>query len=141
VTSRPNVVNPEAVVSNRELRDFGLIVGGLIAIIFGLFLPLIHRRPIPWWPWTLAVLLAVAAMTRPALLYHFNSAWNALGKVLGWINSRLILWVLFYAIVTPMGLLARLLSGSRSSGGNGGPSNSYRVASHEVPVTSFEKPF
>jgi Saxitoxin biosynthesis operon protein SxtJ len=141
VTTRPNVVNPESVVSNRELRDFGLIVGGLIAIIFGLLLPLIHHRPIPWWPWTVAVLLAAAAMTRPALLYHFNSAWNALGKVLGWINSRLILWVLFYAIVTPMGLMARLLSRSRSSGGNGGPSNSYRVASHEVPVTSFEKPF
>ena len=141
MTSRPIVVNPEAGVSNRELRDFGLIVGGLIAIIFGLFLPLINRRPIRWWPWTLGAILAAAAMTRPALLYHFNNSWNALGKVLGWINTRLILWFLFFAIVTPMGLLARLLSSPGSGEGSSGPPNSYRVVSNEVPVASFEKPF
>ena len=128
-------------VSNRELRDFGLIVGGLIAMIFGLLFPLIHRRPMPWWPWTVAALLVAAALARPALLYYFNSAWNGLGKVLGWINTRLILGLLFYAILTPMGLLGRLLSSSGSKRGSGGPSNSYRIASHEIPVTSFEKPF
>jgi hypothetical protein len=131
----------EGTVSNRELRDFGLVVGGLIAVIFGFLLPLIHRRAIPWWPWTVAVVLAGAAMTRPALLYYFNSAWNALGKVLGWINTRLILGLLFYAVVTPMGVLLRLFARSGSHANDDGVTNSYRVESREIPRTSFERPF
>ncbi len=34
--------------------------------------------------------------------------WQALGDVLGWINTRIILTVLFYVVVTPAGLLMRL---------------------------------
>jgi len=141
VTGRPAIVNAEAATGNHELRNLGLVVSALIAMIFGLLFPLLHRRPIPWWPWALAAPLAAAALIRPALLYYFHVGWNALGKVLGWINTRLILGLLFYAVVTPMGLLMRLLGRSASQRGEAGSRKSFRVESREIPRATFERPF
>lgn len=125
----------------RELRDFGLILGGMFAAIFGLLLPLLHRHRIPFWPWALALSLAVIALLRPALLEYLYKAWSALGGVLGWINTRIVLTVLFYAVVTPTGLIARALGllSMQSRGTRGG--RSYRVASHEITKSSFERPY
>jgi hypothetical protein len=141
VISRPAVVNTEAATSNRDLRNFGLLLGALFAMIFGFLLPLLHRRPIPWWPWTLAAMLAAAALVRPALLFYVHAVWNAFGKVLGWINTRLILGLLFYAVVTPMGLLMRLLRRSPSQPGHASSPSSHRVQSREIARASFERPF
>jgi hypothetical protein len=141
VTSRPAIVNADTATSNRDLRNFGLLLGALFAMIFGFLLPLLHHRPIPWWPWTLAALLAAAALILPGSLYYVHAAWNALGKVLGWINTRLILGLLFYAVVTPMGLLMRLLRPSALRPGEASPQASYRVQSHEIARANFEKPF
>jgi hypothetical protein len=141
VTGRPAIVNAEAANSNHDLRNFGLVVGSLIIIVFGLLLPLFHRRLMPWWPWPPAALLIVIALLRPGLLYYINTIWNAVGKVLGWINTRLILGLLFYAVVTPMGLLMRLLGRSTVRPGDANSCSSYRVESHEIPQASFERPF
>ncbi len=128
-------------VPERELRDFGLILGALFAAIFGLLLPLLHRHRIPVWPWALALSLAVTALLRPALLEYLYKAWSALGGVLGWINTRIVLTMLFYAVVTPTGLIARAfgLLAMQSRGTRG--VRSYRVASHEITKSSFERPY
>ena len=59
-------------------------------------------------PWgdPLALLLAFAV---PKLLYWPSRAWLAFAAVMGWLNTRLILALLFYLILTPLGLLLRLL--------------------------------
>lgn len=125
----------------RELRDFGLIVGGLFAAIFGLLLPILHRRAIPLWPWALAAILATIAMARPALLEYVYKGWSALGAILGWVNTRIVLTLLFYAVITPMGLIGRTfgLVSIKAVGGKGEPS--YRVPSRQVNKSSFERPF
>lgn len=133
-------MNNEQVINSKDLRNFGLTTGALIGMLFGLVLPLLHRHPLPWWPWALGALLAATALLRPALLYYFNVVWVALGKGLGWINTHLILGLLFYAVVTPMGMLIRL-SGRHRSRTNGSSPTSYRVASREISRSSFEKPY
>ena len=133
-------MNNELAINHRDLRNFGLVVGALIAMIFGLVLPLLHRRPVPLWPWALGALLTAAALIRPAILYHFNVVWNVLAKGLGWINTHLILGLLFYAVITPMGLFIRLL-GRGSSRANGSSLPTYRVASSEISRASFERPY
>ena len=37
-----------AELSRKQLRDFGLLMGGMIAGLFGLFLPWLFERTIPW---------------------------------------------------------------------------------------------
>jgi hypothetical protein len=45
----------------------------------------------------------------PTALVPAYRAWMWLADVLGWINTRVILGVVFYAVFTPVGFVMRLL--------------------------------
>lgn len=94
-------------LSKSELRKFGLTVGGAFAL-FG---------TISWWRghelpprvlWTLAGLLIVPGLIAPAILGPVQRGWMAFAMVLGHINTRIILTVLYYLVMTPVGLVMRL---------------------------------
>jgi len=90
----------------KQLRHFGLMVGGIFAAI-GLW-PVLFRAQGPrLWALALAVALVVPALVLPRSLTYVHRGWMAAGEVLGWINTRIILSVIFYALVTPMGILMR----------------------------------
>ena len=55
-----------------------------------------------------SVLLILPALIWPASLLRVYKAWMALGTVMGWINTRIILGAVFYLVVTPIGVLRRL---------------------------------
>ncbi len=94
----------------KQLRHFGLIVGGIFAAI-GLW-PVLFRAQGPrLWALALAVALVVPALVLPRSLTYVHRGWMAAGEALGWINTRIILSVIFYALVTPMGILMRRLGG------------------------------
>ena len=80
-------------------------------------------------------------LVAPQVLKPVFRAWTALGWVLGWINSRIIMSVVFYVIVTPTGVIMRLF-GSDPMGRKFDPScASYRVPSRQVPTQSMDRPF
>ena len=97
-----------AVVTKQQLRSFGFIVGGIFAAIA--LWPLVIRGDGPrWWAVAAAILLIVPALVYPTSLAWVYRGWMALGLVLGWINTRIILGFIFYFIVTPIGLFRRWL--------------------------------
>ena len=90
----------------KRLRHFGLIVGGIFALI-GLW-PLLLRAQGPrLWALAFAVLLVVPALVLPRSLTHVYRLWMAASEALGWINTRVILSVIFYGLVTPTGIVMR----------------------------------
>ena len=96
----------------RELRHFGLLMAALVAGVFGLLLPLLFgRAPSTWplWPWLLAAPLVALALAWPAGLAPVHRLWLRFGAVMAVINTWLILGVVFFLLVTPLGLLLRLL--------------------------------
>jgi Saxitoxin biosynthesis operon protein SxtJ len=94
-------------IAPSQLRSFGLIVGAIFAMI-GLW-PVIWRgQELRLWALVMAGILMVPALVFPRSLKGFYRVWMALGAALGWINTRIILSLLFYALVTPMGLIMRL---------------------------------
>jgi Saxitoxin biosynthesis operon protein SxtJ len=125
----------------RELREFGLIVGGLFAGVFGLLLPWLHHRGFPLWPWIAAVALAGSALVRPTLLGPVFIAWTKVGHVLGWVNTRVILTLIFFTVLTPMGALMRLLGYEPMARGADPTRDSYRVPSRQITRKEFERPF
>lgn len=90
----------------RELRKFGLMVGGVFALL-GLFQLLRHK---PYYPYFLTpgVLLVVLGAVVPKLLKPVYIGWMAMAFVLGFVVSHLILLFFFFCVVTPIGLVARL---------------------------------
>ena len=56
-----------------------------------------------------SALLVLPALVWPGFLSPVYRVWMAIGYVLGWINTRIILGVVFFLLFTPMGLIMRLL--------------------------------
>lgn len=96
-------------LDNKTLRDFGLITGSILVGLFGLLFPWIFEHNFPIWPWIIAAILWVWALLLPATLNPVYRGWMAIGHVLGWINTRIILAIMFYIIFLPVGLLLKIL--------------------------------
>ena len=95
-------------ITRKQLRSFGFTVGGVFALI-GLW-PLVLRGEGPrWWAVVIAACLVVPGAVFPRSLVWVHKGWMAVGHVLGWINTRIILGVVFYVIVTPIGVVRRWL--------------------------------
>jgi len=92
--------------SARDLRKFGLMVGGVFVLLGVLFL-LRHRSRYPSFLGVGAVLTAFGVIWPRALKYVYI-AWMALAFALGFVMSNVILALFFFLLVTPIGLLARL---------------------------------
>jgi hypothetical protein len=105
----------------RDLRKFGLMVGGVFVAV-GLWFAFRHN---PWhaWFWVPGALLIVAGLTAPLALRRIYVIWMGVAFFLGFIVSSVLLAIIFYGMVTPIGLVARLagkdfLDRGRSTGGS-----------------------
>lgn len=89
-------------------RSFGISVGTVLLLIAAL---LVWRGRITAAEITAGTgaLLLVLGLTRPALLKYPSNAWWAMAGVLGYINARVILTAAFLLVLTPIGLLWRLI--------------------------------
>jgi hypothetical protein len=88
-------------------RSFGLTVGGVLLLFaaFTLWRGHATRAEILG---GLGTLLIVAALTRPQSLARIAAVWSRIGHALGWFNSRVLLSVMFFLVLWPIGLVSRL---------------------------------
>jgi len=124
-----------------ELRRFGLLVGGVFGLALGLAVPFLFHRHYPRWPWFVAVPLLFFAAVFPPALKIPHRLWTWLGEVLNWINTRIILSVLFFLVLTPIGLVMKALGKDPLMRGVDKKIPSYRSPSHEVAAAQMERPF
>ena len=98
-------------VTRLDLRKFGFIMGGMFALIFGLLFPWIGDKTAgnwPIWPFVVMAIFWLLAIIAPQVLRPVNDIWIKIGNVLGFINSRIILGVMFFLLIFPIGLLLKL---------------------------------
>ena len=126
--------------SAKELRTFGLVLGALFAAFFGIW-PLIRHRTSPSWPWIAAGILWILALLCPAALSYLHRGWTRLGLALGWVNTRVILTLLFAITIVPVGLVMRLLGRDRMARKLDPDCASYRVPSRQRPDKDMERPY
>ena len=87
-------------------RSFGLVFAGVFVIVA--CWPLFYRELPRWWALGVALVFAVVAIWKPALLTRPNRLWTKLGLLLAKIVSPIALGILFYGVLTPIGALVRL---------------------------------
>jgi hypothetical protein len=98
----------EQVVTRKELRQFGLLVGAVFTVI-GLW-PLVFRgEPLRLWALGPGGLLILLGAVLPQILAPLHKGWMWVGHVMGWINTRILLGIVFYGLITPIGIVFRLL--------------------------------
>ena len=98
----------------KDLRNFGFIVGGIFAFI-SLSPVILHGGSVRIWASIVSFLLLLPASVFPSVLLKPYQVWMRLGHLLGWFNTRIILSVLFFILVTPIGVARRLFGFSSFS--------------------------
>ncbi len=125
------------------LREFGMVTATIIALLFGLLLPYLFDHPIPDLPlpFKISIGLAGIALMLPIVLKPLYAIWMVIGFVLGWINTRIILGVVFYTLFTPVALLMKLLRKDPMHRKLTLKLESYRKTRSASPKNQMEKPY
>jgi hypothetical protein len=125
----------------QELRKFGFVFAAGLVLIFGLFFPWILEKPSPSWPWIVAAVFAGSALILPQMLKPVFLLWMKIGHALGWINTRIILGIVFFLLFAPVALLFHLLGKDPMHRQLDANASTYRVNSEKPPRERMERPF
>jgi hypothetical protein len=129
-------------LDKKGLRKFGLTTGAIIVVLFTFFFPWVFdTSAMPIWPWAVASLLWLPALFVPGALRPVYTAWMKVGHVIGWVNTRIILGVLFYVMILPMGLTMRMFGKDPMARKHDKSASSYRIKSTSEAKDRLEKPF
>jgi polyferredoxin len=93
--------------SPKALRKFGLTMGIFFLILSGFFY---WREHVSYVPWTLglSIFFLVPAVVWPKFLAPVQYLWMGFAFCLGFVMTRVLLGILFYGVVTPIGFILRL---------------------------------
>jgi len=118
--------------SARNLRRFGLTVGGAFALLGLVSGARGHEIP-PLVLGSLAVGLIVPGLVAPRALGPVQRVWMRAAMVIGDFNSRVILGVFYYLVMAPVGFVRRLF-GDPLDRGLGDRTTSVWVKRERQPV-------
>ena len=88
-------------------RSFG-IVFFIVFILIALY-PLLNGQEIRLWALTISAVFLILGLLKSKLLTPLNKLWFRFGIFLGKIISPIIMGFIFFLVVTPIGLIMRLL--------------------------------
>jgi hypothetical protein len=90
---------------------------------------------------TLSIFFAVTGLLVPNALRPLHRVWMLLGGILGWINSKIILSLIFYLIVTPVRCLMSLFGKDPMNRKLDPTRDSYRVVRTPREVSHMKHQF
>ncbi len=93
-------------LEKKNLKNFGITMCIAFLVITGLII-IRHRHSIAPTAVISGVFLLLA-LIHPLLLKPIYIIWMRLAYALGWLNTRIILLIIFYIVFTPIGLALRL---------------------------------
>ena len=131
-------------VTKSDLKKFGFIMGGMFALIFGLLFPWISDKTLetwPIWPFIVMGVFWAIAIIAPQILRPVNELWIKIGNVLGFINSRIILAVMFFLLIFPIGLLLKVFGKDSMDRKLDKEAKTYRKITKLRNKKHLEKPF
>ena len=93
--------------SRKDLKNFGFIIGFILFVI-GLFL-FVKEKNLFVYFFSVGSILIITGGIAPIMLKPFHKVWMIFAVIIGWIMTRVILSVLFFLIITFIGIFTRLL--------------------------------
>ena len=96
------------IISRKKLREFGFLIGFGFPILIGWLLPSIFGHEFRAWTIWVGIPGLILGLTSPGLLLYPYKVWMALGHILGWVNSNIILGLVFIFVLQPIAYTMRL---------------------------------
>ena len=94
--------------SKKILREFGFLIGFAFPFLIGWLLPLLGGHSFRTWTLWISIPSLILAISRPEILLYPYKIWMKLGHILGWINSRIILGIVFIFVLLPIAFIMRI---------------------------------
>ncbi|TGL56224.1 hypothetical protein EHQ58_16430 [Leptospira ognonensis] len=127
--------------SSQDLKKFSYIVGGVLSVVFGGFIPYLNRGS--WNPILVSIGLGILliGLVFPKGLFYPYKLWMLIGETLGWINTRIILSFIFFFLFTPIGIIKKIFGTDSMKRKLEPKADTYRIVCSERPAEHMERPF
>ena len=137
-------------IDRSGLRKFGIVTGSLVGLLFGILLPWIWlgtpnfpqevlSLKMPAVPWSICFILITWSLVAPSTLRLPYRIWMRFALVLGHVNSRIILALVFVLLFIPIGVLLRFFKGNPMA--RTGPAGEFRISLMSRDPNHMERPF
>ena len=97
------------IISKNQLREFGLLIGFGFPLLIGWLIPTLMGHEFRAWTLWVGFIGLLFGITSPRLLYYPYKFWIKLGLILEWVNSRIILFLVYVIALLPIALVMRLI--------------------------------
>ena len=125
----------------KDLRHYGLGLALLVVLVFWGLLPWLGDRPRPVWPLGVGGALAALALAWPLAVYPVYRALLPVARVLGVVNTWLLLGAVFFGILLPVGWVLRRIGRLQYRVGFNTEAASFRVEVVPDRAVRLEEPF
>ena len=88
-------------------RNFG-IVFCIVFFIIAIF-PLLNQNDIRYWSLIISIIFLFLAVIKSEILTPLNKIWFKFGILLGKIISPIVMGVIFFFVITPIGIFIKLI--------------------------------
>ena len=93
--------------SKKDLKNFGVTIG-FILLMIGAFL-FIREKDSCIYFFSIGSILIIVGVITPVILKSIYKIWMIFAVIIGWIMTRVILSILFFSIITTIGIFTRLI--------------------------------
>ena len=94
--------------SKKQLREFGFLIGITFPLFIGWLIPFLYGHGFRSWTLWISIPFLILGLVSPYKLNVFYTFWMQLGHLLGWVNSRIILGLVFLLVLQPIAFVMRV---------------------------------
>ncbi len=95
--------------SIKRYKEFGYLVGFGFPLIIGYLIPYFSGHAFRTWTLFIGIPILIIGIIKPYFLKYPFKLWMKIGHLLGWINSKLILGIVYIVVLQPISLVMKLL--------------------------------
>ena len=100
-------MSPKSKIKISSNRNFGLVFF-IVFLIVGLW-PLTYENPIRIWSVIISLIFLILGLINSKLLTPLNKLWLKFGMILGDIIVPIVMGVVFFLVITPIGFIMRIM--------------------------------
>jgi len=130
-------------LDTKGLRQFGLMLGGILIVLFGFILPWSRDwGGFPSYLWIMTgTLVLIWALVAPGSMRGLYCGWMRIAMAIGNVMNRIILAIVYFIVITPMGFVMRMMDKDPMRRKLDKSVASYRVLSKVRHRNHVERPY
>lgn len=94
-------------ITTKDLKQFGVALSIILGIFGGIHFLKGHVSAYPWFFWIALTILFLGVIV-PRFLRPIFIVFTKIAHAIGWFNTRVILVIVYYLVLTPIGLVLKI---------------------------------